>query len=61
MRNFELTHSIIHDCLAIKLPQSFLEELGHLRQIAVLKGVKPEMVQFIVDACNEKLQREPKS
>ena len=60
MSDFELTCSIIYDCPAINLPQSFLEELGHMRQIAVLKGVKPEMAQFIADACNEKLQREPK-
>ena len=49
---FELTRSIIHNCPALALPQSFAEQMGGVAQLVVLKGATPEVAQFIADACN---------
>jgi hypothetical protein len=49
---FELTRSIIYDCPALKLPQSFAGRLGMVAQIVVLKGASPEVAAFIVESCN---------
>lgn len=48
---FELTRSIIHNCPALVLPQSFAEQIGGVTQLVVLKGASPEVAQFIADAC----------
>ena len=52
MTDFELTRSVIYDCPALRLPQSFLDRLGMVAQIVVLKGATPEIAKFIVSACN---------
>ncbi len=52
MTDFEATRSIIYDCPALRLPQSFLDRLGMVAQIVVLKGATPEIAKFIVSACN---------
>jgi hypothetical protein len=57
MTDFEVTRSIIHDCPALRLPQSFAEKLCAVSQIVVLKGSSPEIARFIADACNEKTDR----
>jgi hypothetical protein len=49
---FQLTRSIIHECPALRLPQSFLEKLGNAAQIVVLKGANDKIAKFITDACN---------
>lgn len=51
----ELVRSIIHDCPAIKLPQSALQKLGMTAQLVVLKGAEPDIAKFIVDCMNAAL------
>ena len=58
MSDFELTRSIIFDCPAMRLPTSFTDRLCMVSQIVVLKGGSPEFAQFVVDACNEKTERD---
>lgn len=52
MTDFELTRSVIYDCPALRLPQSFIDRLGMVAQIVVLKGASPEIAKFIASACN---------
>ena len=58
MSEFKLIHSIIGDCPALRLPQTSWQQLGMMAQIILLKGASSEIAQFIVDACNEKAQRD---
>lgn len=53
MTDFEVTNSIIYKCPALRLPQSFIQQLGMTAQIVVLKGATPEIAEFIAAACNE--------
>jgi hypothetical protein len=52
VEEFSLTRSIIHECPALRLPQSFVEKLGNVAQVVALKGCDAETAQFIVNACN---------
>lgn len=49
---FELGRSIIYDCPALILPQSFLQKLGGTTQMVVLKGADDDIAKRIVDALN---------
>lgn len=49
---FELTRSIIHKCPALKLPQTFMQQLGMTAQIVPLHGLTEAQAQAIVDRLN---------
>jgi hypothetical protein len=49
---FELVRSIIYQCPALKMPQTFLQQLGMTAQIVPLKGLTQEQAQAIVDRLN---------
>lgn len=57
--DFSITRSIIHDCPALRLPQSLVERYGGVAQLVVLKGASPEVALFIADACNSATHRTP--
>lgn len=49
---FELVRSIIHQCPALKMPQTFLQQMGMTAQIVPLKGLTQEQGQAIADRLN---------
>lgn len=49
---FEIVRSIIHQCPALKLPQSFVERLGGVAQIVALKGATNEFAEHVADCLN---------
>lgn len=49
---FELVRSIIHQCFALKMPQTFMQQLGMTAQIVPLKGLTLLQAQAIVDRLN---------
>lgn len=49
---YELTHSIIHKCLALKLPQSFIMKLGMTAQIVPLPGLTQEQAEALLADLN---------
>jgi hypothetical protein len=49
---FSLTRSIIHDCPALKLPQTWLQKLGNTARIVALRGADDELAQALVDRLN---------
>lgn len=51
-RGYSLGRSIIHECPALVLPQSFLQKLGAAAQIIPLKGMSAEAAQQLVNDCN---------
>jgi hypothetical protein len=55
---FKLARSIIHDCPALVLPQSFIEKLGNVAQLVVLKGVDDEIASVLLNKLNAPAQDE---
>lgn len=55
-----LTRSIIYNCPALKLPQTFLQQLGATAQIVALKGADEAIAQSICDALNAAAPSAPK-
>ena len=49
---FTKTRSIIHDCPAIKLPQTFLQRLGNTAQLVVLKGADDDLADALIAMLN---------
>lgn len=49
---YKLTRSILHDCPALVLPQSFLQKLGMTAQIVVLKGASQEIAEELLATLN---------
>ena len=49
---FTKTRSIIHDCPAIKLPQTFLQRLGNTAQLVVLKGADDDLAEALIAMLN---------
>jgi hypothetical protein len=49
---FELVRSIIHQCFALRMPQTFLQQLGMTAQIVPLKGLTLRQAEAIVDRLN---------
>lgn len=49
---WQLTRSIIHNCPALRVPQTWLQRLGNVAQIVVLKGADEALAQSIADALN---------
>jgi hypothetical protein len=56
---YKLTRSIIHDCPALVLPQSFIEKLGNCAQIVVLKGASQEIADALLAKLNADQPGEP--
>lgn len=53
---YEIGKSIIYNCPALLMPQSFVEQVGGARQIVPLRGLTDEQSKFIADACNAALK-----
>jgi len=49
---FELTKSIIHKCPALRLPQTFLQRLGGVAQLVVLKGADDALAEELLRRLN---------
>lgn len=49
---WKLTRSIIHECPALVVPQTWVQELGMTAQLVVLKGADEALAQRILSALN---------